>query len=156
MFDTHYSKILIFGPKNSILTTFFDFLKSNFGFWPFFRFWSIFSWIFGQKMVVWTSVRIGRKKSFYYFINADTNTIHKKVKKYLIAKKGIFILGRLGTLGICTCISSQLLLQRKKDLKSNPMYWKVLITKKKVWNFSNYKREQRLKKNFENLRILKI
>ena len=26
---------------------------------------------------------------------------------------------------------------------------------KKVWNFSNYKREQRLKK-FENLRILKI
>jgi len=27
------------------------------------------------------------KKSFYYFINADTNTIHKKVKKYLIAKK---------------------------------------------------------------------
>jgi len=56
-------------------------------------------------------VGLGEKKSFYYFINADTNTIHKKVKKYLIAKKGIFILGRLGTLGICTCISSQLLLE---------------------------------------------
>ena len=58
---------------------------------------------------------IGREKKLLLLYQCRYKYNTQKSEEISNSKKsGIFIHSRLGTLGLCTCISSQLLLQRNK------------------------------------------